>query len=201
MKRKAVLVVGLFVLTACSIDKTETGVPSSSRVDKADDVKSVSRSKRMVAVHADYCSVCSEMKPLVKKIKSRCEAKGILVEAVDLNEENEESVIEKFKVAALPTYIFLDGKNEEVARLVGAQSEEALAQALSVLSGEDCQGVGRIVSYEEKREAEEKSCRFTNTDAKIAAKNSKLSGTQVTEKKSDAPSVIESQRSCSPASL
>ena len=201
MKNLVVLLLGLFTLAACSTEKTESSAPPSSGVEQTEKVDSNTESKRMIAVHADYCSVCSKMKPLVRKIKSRCESRGIAVEIIDLTEENEGRVVEDLHVAALPTYIFLDAKNREVARLIGAQSEETLVQALSVLSGEDCKGLGRIVSYDNKKEVDEESCRSTNTNAKIAAKNSKLSEKRVTKTKSDAQSAIKSQRSCSPVSL
>jgi hypothetical protein len=42
--------------------------------------------------------------------------------------------------------VFVDEAEYEVARLVGTQTESALKQALGVLRGEDCPGVGTVKS-------------------------------------------------------
>jgi thiol:disulfide interchange protein len=66
------------------------------------------------------------------------------VESVDVSEEKYEHLLEEYRIKGLPTYIFIDEADYEVARLVGAQTESALKQALGVLRGEDCPNVGKI---------------------------------------------------------
>jgi thiol-disulfide isomerase/thioredoxin len=104
---------------------------------------------RMVAIHASYCSVCKEMKPIVEKIKAECDLNNVRVESFDVSNEKYEHFVEEYRIKGLPTYLFLDEAEYEVARLVGVQSESALKQALGVLRGEDCPGVGRIMDQKE----------------------------------------------------
>jgi len=104
---------------------------------------------RMLAIHASYCSVCKEMKPLVESIKSQCNLDDVLIESVDVSQEEYEHLIEEHRVKGLPTYLFIDEADYEVARLVGAQSESTLKQALGVLRGEDCPRVGNIKNRKE----------------------------------------------------
>ncbi len=98
----------------------------------------------MVAVHAPYCSVCVRMKPLVESLVTQCDRKGVSVEMVDVSIEENEHLIERYRVVGLPTYLFLDDAGFEVARLVGAQTESTLRQALGALRGEACPGLGRL---------------------------------------------------------
>jgi thiol:disulfide interchange protein len=104
----------------------------------------VEKLPRMIAIHASYCSVCKEMKPIVEKIKTQCDLDHVKIEAYDVSKEQHEHLLEDFKIKGLPTYVFVDEAEYEVARLVGAQTESALKQALGVLRGEDCPGVGTV---------------------------------------------------------
>jgi cytochrome c-type biogenesis protein len=45
-------------------------------------------------------------------------------------------------VRGVPTFVFLDRRGQQVARLVGYQTLESLRQSLSVLVGERCADVG-----------------------------------------------------------
>jgi len=46
----------------------------------------------------------------------------------------------RYSVVGVPTFLFLNAKGEEVARLVGQQPLANLEQSLQVLSGQKCAG-------------------------------------------------------------
>jgi thiol:disulfide interchange protein len=83
------------------------------------------------------------MKPLVESLTTQCDRKGVNVEVLDVSLEKNEQLLEEHRIVGLPTYLFIDPKGQEVARLVGAQTESTLRQALGALRGEECPGLGR----------------------------------------------------------
>ena len=132
MFRTSFFLAAIVVFGACARDARVEGEDSPAYVP------------RMVAVHSPYCSVCKEMKPLVDGLVSECDSKGVRVETVDVSKEENEKLIDEYRVEGLPTYLFIDEAGYEVARLVGAQTESTLKQALGVLRGEECPGLGRL---------------------------------------------------------
>jgi thioredoxin-like negative regulator of GroEL len=103
---------------------------------------------RMIAIHASYCSVCSEMKPLLESLVNQCDKKDVRVDVFDVSSEENEYLLDEHRVVALPTYLFVDGAGREVARLVGKQPDSTLRQALGALRGEECPGLGRVKAKE-----------------------------------------------------
>ncbi len=84
------------------------------------------------------------MKPLVENLVTQCDKKGVDVEMIDVSKEENESLIDEYRIVGLPTYVFIDEAGYEVARLVGAQTESTIKQALGALRGEDCPGLGQL---------------------------------------------------------
>jgi cytochrome c-type biogenesis protein len=100
----------------------------------------------MVELYAENCPVCQRMKPLVQSLSSQCEENGVRVGAIDVSKPENRSLASRFRVVGVPTFIFLDERGSEVARLVGEQPESTLRQALSALRGEPCPGVGSVTT-------------------------------------------------------
>ncbi|MDJ0764704.1 MAG: thioredoxin domain-containing protein [Myxococcota bacterium] len=205
MKLATILLALLFIVSACSKDLGES--VTSHRLSSKTDVSGVSAvnpskdKPRMIALHASYCSACTRMKPLVQQIAAECGEKGVLVDVIDVAEQRNEKYLGMYRVAGLPTYVFVDEKHEETARLVGAQPESTLRQALSVLTNEVCPGVGSLPTGYRPQEERQTSCRFTNSDATAAKSSSKLSNVPKIVRKSLAPNANDRQGSCSQVSL
>ena len=98
----------------------------------------------MVEIWAPYCSVCKDMQPLVQQLARDCQHKEVDVQLIDVSREENEENLDLYRVAALPTFVFIDQDGQEVARLVGRQDEQALRQAMAVLAGESCPGLGQL---------------------------------------------------------
>ncbi len=139
-----ILTILLFALPACSSGSNETGAKSTSTVERETEQPILSFVPRMMAVHSPFCSVCKKMKPIVNSLIAQCDHKGVRVETVDVSREENEHLIDEYRIEGLPTYLFIDEVGYEVARLVGEQTELTLKQALAVLRGEECPGLGRL---------------------------------------------------------
>ena len=99
---------------------------------------------KMVEIFSEECGVCQQMKPLVERLVEQCDKKGVRVELLDISRPENRYLISEYRVVGVPTFLFLDENELEVARLVGEQSESALRQAMAALRGEACPGLGPL---------------------------------------------------------
>jgi len=102
----------------------------------------------MVELYADNCSICQRMKPVVDELIDQCDQKGVRVTAIDVSQERNAQLASKYRLVGVPTFLFLDAQGNEVARLVGEQTESTLRQGLAALTGDECATLGR---YDEPR--------------------------------------------------
>lgn len=93
---------------------------------------------RMVVFTSPTCTTCARMKPVIAEAERRCHAPAGTVRAVDLSDESGRALARRYGVRVVPTFLSVDAEGEEVARLVGEQSTEALGQALSEVRAEIC---------------------------------------------------------------
>ncbi len=98
----------------------------------------------MVEFYSADCSICKRMAPLVDGIAGQCHGNKVLVRQIDVSQPENRHYLEAHRLVGVPTFVFFDAEEQEVARLVGEQSESSLRQALSVLRGEPCPGLGAL---------------------------------------------------------
>ncbi len=89
------------------------------------------------------CPVCQRMAPVVAAAEHDCAGRGVSVSRVDVSEPSGAALARQFNVRGVPTFVFLDGRNE-VARLVGEQSLATLEQSLEVLTGHKCDAFRKL---------------------------------------------------------
>lgn len=106
-------------------------------------VPSASARPVMLELHSSDCTICKRMQPLVERIEERCDG-GVDFVKKDVSQAENRGLVERHRVLGVPTFVFLNAEGQEVARLVGQQTEEALLQALSVARGQQCPGVGPV---------------------------------------------------------
>jgi cytochrome c-type biogenesis protein len=94
----------------------------------------------MIEFVADGCPICKRMAPLVAAAEQHCSRHGVRVRQIDVSTQSGRALAGKHGVLGVPTFLFLDGDANEVARLVGEQPKEMLVQSLEVLAGEQCDG-------------------------------------------------------------
>lgn len=95
----------------------------------------------MIFFSSATCPVCQRMKPMVENLAQRCSSYSIAVRTIDVSEPANAHYRDRFHLLGVPTFVFLDSRGRETARLVGEQPESSLLQAASVLAGRPCPGV------------------------------------------------------------
>ena len=102
----------------------------------------------MVELYKEDCAICQRMKPTVEAITSQCDEKGVHVRKFDVSKPENRSLVQRFNLVGVPTFVFLDEQGNETARLVGEQTASALTQTISVIRGEPCPGVALLTPDE-----------------------------------------------------
>jgi thioredoxin len=72
---------------------------------------------------ATWCPPCRELKPTIEALAKIYEGK-IEVKSIDADENKD--LVEKFKVRAIPTLVFLDAKGNELSRIVGLVPKDTI---------------------------------------------------------------------------
>jgi cytochrome c-type biogenesis protein len=159
----------------------------------------------MLELYSADCSICQEMKPVIANLESACEGREVAIVARDVSLSENQHLIAEHRLVGVPTFVFLDTESNEVARLVGRQTQMALEQALSALTGEACPGVGSVPSPsvpctgDVTDSSEEGSCHSTNTNANPAARRSKTcAATTSATSRPSVPRVANVPTACSP---
>jgi len=78
---------------------------------------------------AVWCPGCLVMKPRWKKIEE--ENSWLKTEYYDLDADIAKKVAEKYNIKMLPTFIFLDSKENEILRLNGEVDEKKLIELIN----------------------------------------------------------------------
>ncbi len=98
----------------------------------------------LVEFYSEGCPVCKKMEPIVRRIFERCDGNKVTLRTVDISKPENRRYVAAHRIIGVPTFILFDVERNEVARLIGAQTEEALYQAIATLRGEQCDGVGLL---------------------------------------------------------
>lgn len=93
---------------------------------------------QMVVFTSPTCTVCARMKPVIAEAERRCHVPAGTVRTIDLAAEGGRALARRYGVRVVPTFLSVDAEGEEVERLVGEQSPEALGRALSEVRAELC---------------------------------------------------------------
>jgi thioredoxin 1 len=99
-----------------------------SEVNEGNFAQIVLQSKTPVLVDfwAEWCGPCRTLAPIVEAVAEQYEGAARLVK---LNVDDNPSVVQRYRVQAIPTLIlFQDG--EEKDRIIGAASKETIARAI-----------------------------------------------------------------------
>jgi thioredoxin 1 len=82
---------------------------------------------QLIDFYADWCGPCVVMKPVIEELEKELAGK---IEVKKINVDTNEEETAKYGVMSIPTYLILKD-SEEVDRLVGAASKEALKNKIS----------------------------------------------------------------------
>lgn len=93
---------------------------------------------RMVIFTSPTCPVCARMRPVIAEAERRCDAPPGTVRPIDLGDERGRALARRYGVRVVPTFLSVDARGEEVARLVGEQDAGALGRALGDVRAQLC---------------------------------------------------------------
>jgi cytochrome c-type biogenesis protein len=98
----------------------------------------------MIEFVSAHCPICHRMAAVVAKAERDCSAHGVRITQTDVATPAGREGANRYGILGVPTFVFVDQRGVEVARLVGEQSEETLIQTLEVLAGQSCDGFHRL---------------------------------------------------------
>jgi cytochrome c-type biogenesis protein len=78
------------------------------------------------------------MAPVVSELERRCTEKDGTLVRVNVDEPEGEALASRYRIRAVPTFVGVDAKGDEVMRMVGTQSREKLSLALGEVRGTPC---------------------------------------------------------------
>ena len=85
----------------------------------------------LVDFWAQWCGPCRALAPIVEAVAEQYAGSA---QVVKLNVDDNPSVVEKFRIAAIPTLIVFQN-GEEKDRIIGAASQEVIARRLAAHVG------------------------------------------------------------------
>ena len=94
----------------------------------------------VVDIWAPWCRPCQAMEPMVDEAASRNTGRVALEK---VNADEQQARVRELRVRAVPTLIALRG-DREVARLTGAQSEQAINNLFALAAGDPTVGPKRL---------------------------------------------------------
>ena len=83
---------------------------------------------KLIDFWAAWCGPCKIMHPIVEEIEKDYEGK-ISVEKYDVDSQENQEIVQKYQVMAMPTY-FVEKDGNVVQQFVGAQSKATLTSAI-----------------------------------------------------------------------
>ena len=131
---------GLYPEARALVASRASGVEATATPDPAE----TDQFPVMVEFYAEDCPVCQKMAPVMESVTNQCHGRKVEVRQVNITDPKNLRWARKYRIAGMPTFVLFDTDGFEVARLIGLQSEESIKQALSVLRGEPCPGVGFV---------------------------------------------------------
>jgi thioredoxin 1 len=88
--------------------------------------KNILNSTNVFYFTSDWCQPCKKIKPIIKEINK--DRTGLKFQMIDA--DIEEDLVKKIQIQSLPTFIIIKN-NEEIKRLVGAQTKDILENFLN----------------------------------------------------------------------
>lgn len=90
------------------------------------------------------CPICKKMEPVVMEMQTTCSGKNVDIRQVDISRPENKHYVQKYRLVGVPTFVMIDEKGRETARLVGEQPLSTLLQATSAMIGQECPGYAPI---------------------------------------------------------
>lgn len=93
---------------------------------------------RLLEFESAHCTVCTRMAPIVKELEERCAVDPDTIVRVRVDDPRGEALAERYGVRALPTFLGVDDRGDEVERSVGELPGPHLERMLAEVRGRAC---------------------------------------------------------------
>jgi cytochrome c-type biogenesis protein len=93
---------------------------------------------RILEFQSAYCPSCARMATVMRDVEQRCSVDADTILPVAVDEPRGEALAARYGVRAVPTFVRVDARGEEVERSVGEQPRERLAHMLGKVRGVEC---------------------------------------------------------------
>jgi hypothetical protein len=120
---------------SCSAGSCPRGAPHAAPAAAA-----AVASKRMVVLTSHACAACARAAVAATAAERACPGAGVALVHESVDEPGGAAVARDHRAEVLPTFLFLDERGTELARLEGPQPAERLQRALGRLAGISCEG-------------------------------------------------------------
>jgi len=122
--------------------KSAAGCASSATacapvIDAPPSAEGLKGKPRLVEFVSSNCTVCARMAPVVEGLAKRCTTGDSLLR-IAVDDAQGKALASRYGVRVVPTFVSVDAVGNEVDRMIGEQSAERLAQAVSDVRGEVC---------------------------------------------------------------
>lgn len=78
--------------------------------------------KKFLKFEADWCSQCKAMDSILK-------GSDLPIEHINVDDEDNELLVEQFKIRSMPTLVLVDEHDKELKRFVGITTVDKLKEA------------------------------------------------------------------------
>ena len=86
----------------------------------------------IIDFYADWCGPCKTLAPIIKQF---CENNKLTLESI--NVEDNDDLVQKYKIRNIPVIVFEDLDGKELKRLVGMQTQDNLTKVYKEIMGTD----------------------------------------------------------------
>ncbi|BCX05767.1 MAG: hypothetical protein KatS3mg053_3705 [Candidatus Roseilinea sp.] len=86
--------------------------------------------------YAEWCTVCKQTTPLVQRLREEFKDEVIFV-SYDVDAPASRDIVRQYRVAGVPTFIILDGKQEVISRFSGGFGYADMKQKLERYTRKD----------------------------------------------------------------
>lgn len=89
--------------------------------------------KKVIDCYAQWCGPCKALANTIKEVSENAKYSSVEFEKVDIETDEGEEYVEKYKIRGVPTVLFMDENGELVGKSVGSMSQDDLMQRIDTL--------------------------------------------------------------------
>lgn len=89
--------------------------------------------KKVIDCYAQWCGPCKALANTIKEVSENAKYSSVEFEKVDIETDEGEEYVEKYKIRGVPTVLFMDENGELVGKSVGSMSQDDLMRKIDTL--------------------------------------------------------------------